>query len=859
MALPSPNLDDRTFAQLVEEARARIQTSCPEWSDLSVSDPGMALVEAFAFLTETLIYRLNRVPQKAYIEFLRLLGVGLLPPEAAGVNLVFTLSKPATKPVEIPVGTRVTVSRSDSGGDPPIFTVSRTAVIAVGKTEAETLAHHCDLVLGELAGTGTGSGGLSVTVSRPPIIAETEAELDLVVGVEAQPGELADRVPAREYEGKTYRIWREVENFAQVGGDRFVYIADRTTGTITFAPAVRSRDESGSLKETAEPLAAVPAVGREIRIWYRRGAGANGNVAANTLTVLKDPIPGVTVNNPSAAVGGRSVETLENALLRGPQELRSLQRAVTARDFELLAKRSGAVSRARAYTRAGLWTYAPPGTVEVVLVPFVDEQKSSDLVSGAQLHALQTEEARARIQEALDERRPLGTNCIVSWARYKCVRICARIVANAEEDLIALRKRVLSRLYDVINPLPTKTRPGWRFGQSLRTSSVYDAALAEPGVTYVDSVKMIVEEVPDSNVQCLGRDSFQPRTWYAGTKGILYRSMDDGDGWSPAGRFGDQTVMVVEVHTKIPGLLAVATLNADGSGAHIHVSTDCGETWQEKSSTTFEIADLAWVSRDGTPVLLVATAVGLFELGMSTDAGLVQVFVREDDEKIGYYTVAVAELKVGTRVAVASRNNGGIFLSADGGKGNTFHNIGQGGEDVRALHVQYDDERTFLWGGIAAAGPSDPGKGCVVRELLASEDFADNWQPYGKGWLGGSCVQIGFQGDRILAATYDAGVLWLDRRNESESWQAPSVGCGLPQASREHPLQRVNTLAVQPQGTMLLAGGGSGVFRSRDGGQQYECSSRKEFTDKVTLDPNWLLCSSEHELEVVTVSEGVSD
>jgi hypothetical protein len=49
MALPSPNLDDRTFAQLVEEARQRIIATCPEWSDLSVSDPGMALVEVFAY------------------------------------------------------------------------------------------------------------------------------------------------------------------------------------------------------------------------------------------------------------------------------------------------------------------------------------------------------------------------------------------------------------------------------------------------------------------------------------------------------------------------------------------------------------------------------------------------------------------------------------------------------------------------------------------------------------------------------------------------------------------------------------------------------------------------------------------
>ena len=52
MALPSPNLDDRTFAQLVEQARNRIVTTCPEWSDLSVSDPGMALIEVFAFLAK---------------------------------------------------------------------------------------------------------------------------------------------------------------------------------------------------------------------------------------------------------------------------------------------------------------------------------------------------------------------------------------------------------------------------------------------------------------------------------------------------------------------------------------------------------------------------------------------------------------------------------------------------------------------------------------------------------------------------------------------------------------------------------------------------------------------------------------
>ena len=54
---------------------------------------------------------------------------------------------------------------------------------------------------------------------------------------------------------------------------------------------------------------------------------------------------------------------------------------------------------------------------------------------------------------------------------------------------------------------------------------------------------------------------------------------------------------------------------------------------------------------------------------------------------------------------------------------------------------------------------------------------------------------------------------------------------------------------------LKAAGGKSGVFRSRDSGQYYESCSRRVFTDKVTLDPNWLFCSGEHDIEVVTEGE----
>uniref|UniRef100_UPI001C1FDB13 hypothetical protein n=1 Tax=Marinobacterium profundum TaxID=1714300 RepID=UPI001C1FDB13 len=83
MPLQSPNLDDRRFAQLVEDARRLIVQHCPDWTDLTPGDPGMTLLEAFAYLTEIMIYRLNRLPDKAHIEFLRLIGVRLQPPAAA--------------------------------------------------------------------------------------------------------------------------------------------------------------------------------------------------------------------------------------------------------------------------------------------------------------------------------------------------------------------------------------------------------------------------------------------------------------------------------------------------------------------------------------------------------------------------------------------------------------------------------------------------------------------------------------------------------------------------------------------------------------------------------------------------------
>jgi hypothetical protein len=81
MPLPIPNLDDRTFDQLVDEAKALIPKHFPAWSDHNFSDPGITFVELFAFLIESAIYQINRVPDRSLEHFGSLLGVARQPGE----------------------------------------------------------------------------------------------------------------------------------------------------------------------------------------------------------------------------------------------------------------------------------------------------------------------------------------------------------------------------------------------------------------------------------------------------------------------------------------------------------------------------------------------------------------------------------------------------------------------------------------------------------------------------------------------------------------------------------------------------------------------------------------------------------
>jgi predicted phage baseplate assembly protein len=114
MPLPIPTLDDRHFQDIVDQVKSMIPRYCPEWTDHNVSDPGVTLIELFAWMTDMLLYRVNQVPDKSYIKFLELIGVRLESPRAARGLVTFYLS--AAQPAEITIhaGAEVATVRTET-------------------------------------------------------------------------------------------------------------------------------------------------------------------------------------------------------------------------------------------------------------------------------------------------------------------------------------------------------------------------------------------------------------------------------------------------------------------------------------------------------------------------------------------------------------------------------------------------------------------------------------------------------------------------------------------------------------------------------------------------------------------------
>jgi len=132
--IPKNNLDDRTFDDIVDEAIRLIPRYCPEWTNHNPSDPGITLIELFAWMTEMVLYRLNQVPEKIYLSLLELMGLSLIPPQSARAVVRFFPVEGYKKSIKIKAGTQIAAVVGND--DTYMFETEQDAIISCAKLDA---------------------------------------------------------------------------------------------------------------------------------------------------------------------------------------------------------------------------------------------------------------------------------------------------------------------------------------------------------------------------------------------------------------------------------------------------------------------------------------------------------------------------------------------------------------------------------------------------------------------------------------------------------------------------------------------------------------------------------------------------
>jgi predicted phage baseplate assembly protein len=329
---------------------------------------------------------------------------------------------------------------------------------------------HAETVHAETLGTSDGAAGQRFGLARHPVVPWEEPSLLEVT----EPG------------GRT-TSWSLVRDFARSGAEDLHYRLDAVDGEVELGPAVRQPD--GSTRQ----YGAIPRVGSTLRLSaYRVGGGRQGNTARGVIRVLKTSVPFVSrVENRHPAAGGVDGETMANARLRGPLELRASGRAVTADDFEMLG-------RDIAPDAAAVKCIPADGTngIRLLIVPRV----VTDDIGRIQFDDLRNPPAELlrRISDHLDERRLIGTRLVVEPPAYRGMTVVARVTATPEADTDQVQQAALRALYDYLSPQdggPAGT--GWPFGRPVQAFDVSGVLSRVAGISQIEEILLFPAD-PDS-------------------------------------------------------------------------------------------------------------------------------------------------------------------------------------------------------------------------------------------------------------------------------------------------------------------------------------------------------------------------
>lgn len=511
------------------------------WTDHNPSDPGIALLELLAAMAESTLYRCDVMPAAVRTSFLRMV---LDRPEP--VTCEVRLQRPAPSPsaVNIPAGTRIGGSATAE-----IFETTAAATIPAGADHVLVAARHRSVEPGLPRALGAYSGeGFEVELAtRDPLHPDQALPVLLDPGAQVGPG--YDPNPRIEItSGGVREEWTWVEDFLEADPGARVFTVEWLTYRLRFGarrpPAgaevalthlqrVRGREVQGAaphldqVVRTTAPLAALPPGLVSPPAPFTPGAGPGsyfdggrqllvqvGSLSAARRDALLQVAPGapalpaaysdavqglfevsnLLVLNPSRrfpglplfAAGGRYLLDMGNAESEGLRELKTLERAITARDFEWLAQEAfnalteangPKVARAHARRRDDI------GTMDVVLVP---EPTRAD-----RRFEDPSDELLERVRQFLDARRLITTVVRTGPPSYRPVTVSTTLVVCRSADTARLLEHARAVLEAYLDPITGGDGgDGWPLGRGVYRSDLFRLLHDLGDIKYVERLEL---------------------------------------------------------------------------------------------------------------------------------------------------------------------------------------------------------------------------------------------------------------------------------------------------------------------------------------------------------------------------------
>lgn len=345
-----------------------------------------------------------------------------------------------------------------------------------------TWAAQVETVMEEQHGLSLGETASAFRLSKYPVVSEEIWVNEFSVLSESEQATLAagGRYEIKEVKDKDGKLtefwtrWEPVDDLMESGALDRHYRIDRAFGQVSLGDGINGK---------------VPPGGADrIKVNYRTGGGSKGNMGQAEISELRTSIAFVdSVFNPAAAGGGSDTEAVEEALVRGKQVLKHRDRAVTAEDFEWLAKQSSrGVARAKClpnYKGQGAGLNAP-GSVTVVIVPASAGSQPMPSIQLKSLVKKYLNQRCANVVTAPDE-------LVVKEPDYVEISVQATLATQEFATATLAEMEAVRKLKAFLHPLTGGYNgAGWDFGRFPHLSDLYALLEVIPGVDHVEELSM---------------------------------------------------------------------------------------------------------------------------------------------------------------------------------------------------------------------------------------------------------------------------------------------------------------------------------------------------------------------------------